>query len=196
MFTVPGGLFKRLGKSRNQQTEDMMLTRRQALCGLGAVSVCALPAPALAISDRELRLIRPRTGESFQGTLVRRGLFSHRLDKEALTKVYWMLRDLRVDKAREMDAELLDLVGRINARIPDRPVQITSAYRTPRTNRSVRGASSSFHMKGQALDIRVEGVSSSLLCKLARSEGAGGVGWYPRRNFVHVDTGPRRDWRG
>lgn len=50
-------------------------------------------------------------------------------------------------------------------------------------------------MRGQALDIYTPDVTTRRLQQQARTEGAGGIGWYPSRGFVHVDTEPRRDWR-
>jgi uncharacterized protein YcbK (DUF882 family) len=55
-------------------------------------------------------------------------------------------------------------------------------------------ARNSYHMKAMALDVRLPGGRVSDLCRLARSLGAGGVGYYPRSNFVHIDSGPVRYW--
>jgi uncharacterized protein YcbK (DUF882 family) len=57
-------------------------------------------------------------------------------------------------------------------------------------------AKRSYHMKGQAADIRISGVSPRQLVRMARSMKMGGVGYYPRSGFIHVDTGPVRSWGG
>jgi uncharacterized protein YcbK (DUF882 family) len=55
-------------------------------------------------------------------------------------------------------------------------------------------ARNSYHMQAMALDVRVPGGRAWDLCQAARSLGAGGVGYYPRSNFVHIDSGPVRYW--
>ena len=74
-----------------------------------------------------------------------------------------------------------------------------SAYRSPQTNavlaRMSRGvARNSLHTVGQAIDIKVPGASPYQVRQVARDLGLGGVGYYPRTGFVHVDTGPVRYW--
>ncbi|PPS59186.1 hypothetical protein CRX72_13575 [Pantoea sp. BRM17] len=56
------------------------------------------------------------------------------------------------------------------------------------------GAKHSYHTKGQAMDFHIEGIALSNVRKAALSMRAGGVGYYPRSNFVHIDTGPARHW--
>ena len=55
-------------------------------------------------------------------------------------------------------------------------------------------ASKSLHMKGQALDIRLKGLKTRKLRKIAVSLQKGGVGYYPQSDFVHIDTGRVRIW--
>ena len=75
-----------------------------------------------------------------------------------------------------------------------------SGYRCPATNttlRNTRGggvARRSLHMDGKAIDVRLPGVPLADLRDAALSLGMGGVGFYPREQFVHVDTGPVRRW--
>jgi uncharacterized protein YcbK (DUF882 family) len=172
-----------------------MQSRRQFLLGSGSAALTALASPALAIGDFDLNIIRQRTNETFRGDVVRKGLFRLRVDGKAVQQLNHLMRDLRADVSHEMDLELIYLIGRIQQQIPDKPLLITSAYRTKATNRAIRGsARGSLHMDGKALDIRVPGFSTRKLRKIARAEGDGGVGWYPRRDFIHVDTGERRDW--
>ena len=80
-----------------------------------------------------------------------------------------------------------------------KPFHVISGYRSPATNamlhaRSGGVATRSLHMSGQAIDIRMPGVPLATLHRAARSLQAGGVGYYPRSEFVHVDTGRVRAW--
>jgi len=173
-----------------------MLSRRQFIQGTSAAGLTTLASPVFAREDFNLNIIRQRTNETFQGDLINKGLFKQRVDTEALQRLNHLMRDLRANAVFEMDLDLIKLIGRIQKHIPDRPLLITSAYRTRATNYAIRGsARGSLHMEGKALDVRVPGFSTRKLREIARAESDGGVGWYPRRDFIHVDTGERRDWR-
>lgn len=77
-----------------------------------------------------------------------------------------------------------------------KPVQLVSGYRSIDTNNELRAHSRgvNYHTKGQAMDFHIEGVSLANIRKAALSMRAGGVGYYPSSNFVHIDTGPVRHW--
>jgi len=79
-----------------------------------------------------------------------------------------------------------------------KPVHITSGYRTPTYNRSVGGATKSQHMQGRAADITVAGVSTddlfSFVKRFMKTRGkGGGVGYYRKSGFVHVDIRPTKE---
>ena len=76
---------------------------------------------------------------------------------------------------------------------------LETGYRSIDTNNELRArsrgvAKKSYHTKGQAMDFHIEGIALSNIRKAALSMRAGGVGYYPRSNFVHIDTGPARHW--
>jgi uncharacterized protein YcbK (DUF882 family) len=99
-----------------------------------------------------------------------------------------------------MDPKLFDLLHTLSNKLENRNAfQIISGYRSPESNRKLRQATSgvakkSFHLAGQAVDIRLPGRNLAQLRRAALNLQAGGVGYYPRSNFIHMDTGPRRRW--
>ncbi len=99
-----------------------------------------------------------------------------------------------------MDPRLIDIMSATQWLIGyDRPYSIISGYRTQRTNDMLRSrhrgvAKNSYHVKGMAADVRMEGVSVDLLQRAGKHIGAGGVGVYTRSNFIHLDSGPNRSW--
>jgi uncharacterized protein YcbK (DUF882 family) len=95
---------------------------------------------------------------------------------------------------RRLDPELRRVLNRA-ARYFGKKVRVTSGYRSPSYNRKVHGALHSFHMKGQAADISIPGVTKKRLAKWADAQPEiGGVGLYCRSSYVHIDTGPNRHW--
>lgn len=117
-----------------------------------------------------------------------------------LNKLNTFLRDFRTGDVHPIDPRLLDILFKIQQKSGSRGViEIISAYRSPKTNNLLRlkssgVASKSLHMKGQALDIRLTDLKTSHLRDLAVSLGQGGVGYYAKSDFVHIDTGPFRTW--
>jgi len=111
------------------------------------------------------------------------------------------LMDYRAWQIARIDLRLINLLYRINKFVGlEHKINIISGYRSPSTNRYLRKhsrgvAKHSYHMKAQAADIQIPGIRLYKLREIARSIGAGGVGYYPRSNFVHVDVGPVRSWR-
>ncbi len=136
------------------------------------------------------------TGESFSGAYR----VGDRYLPEAFERMNYILRDYRMDEVFPMDPRIIDILALIHERADaTEPYQILSGYRSPRTNAMLRHSSvgvakNSYHMYGQAIDIRVPGKSTKALRNVALSLRAGGVGYYPRSSFVHVDTGKVRSW--
>jgi uncharacterized protein YcbK (DUF882 family) len=120
--------------------------------------------------------------------------------REAVRDINWILRDHHSEEVRPMNAGLLDVLGMLRNRLECHdPLMVVCGYRSPSTNarmaaRSDGVASNSFHIKGMAIDVRCEGRDLSRVRSAAMSLRCGGVGYYPRSDFVHVDCGPVRYW--
>jgi len=157
-----------------------------------------LTAPVLPAAPRRLALHNLHTGESFDEAYWDGG----RYVPDAVEAVNRVLRDYRTGDVHTMDPRLLDVLHQVHGKIgADRPFQVISGYRSPKTNamlheRSGQVASHSLHMDGMAIDVRVEGVALDHLHKAALDLGQGGVGFYPTSNFVHMDVGRVRRWNG
>ena len=122
---------------------------------------------------------------------------------EALEKLNYFLRDHNTQGVSNYDPKEFDVLHAMMARLGklNSVIDIVCGYRTPETNAALRHnspqtgvAEHSQHMQGHAIDLRVPGVSTELLRDAALSLQAGGVGYYPVSQFVHVDVGPVREW--
>jgi uncharacterized protein YcbK (DUF882 family) len=122
---------------------------------------------------------------------------------EALDQLNHFLRDYRTEDVRDYDPKEFDVLHSIMSRLgrPNGVIDIVCGYRTPWTNNFLRTRSAttgvaehSQHMLAKAIDIRVPGVSTAALRNAALALHAGGVGFYPVSQFVHVDVGPVRTW--
>ena len=180
------------------------LVRRRDLLRFGAgLSLAAIAAPAWAQSldvwePRRAVLDNLHTGETFNEVYYANGSYI----PDALAEATRVMRDWRTGDEHFIDPGLFDALSAIRGRLETgAPYQIISGYRSPRTNAMLHAkshgvAENSQHLLGKAIDIRVEGVELRHLKNAALDLGAGGVGYYPASNFVHVDTGRVRQWTG
>jgi uncharacterized protein YcbK (DUF882 family) len=180
-----------------------LLGRRRVIAfGLGAAAM-AIASPlrgALAAmpqsGERTLSLISTHTNEKIMATYWRNGVY----DKGALKDIDHVLRDHRSGEVARMDPNLLDLLAELHHRTGSRKAfQIISGYRSHKTNAMLASASGgvakrSLHMDAKAIDIRLADVALSDLRQAALGMKAGGVGYYKKSNFIHVDTGRVRQW--
>lgn len=175
--------------------------RRRSVLRLGLAGLAGLAAnPALAalkgVRERNLSLHNLHTGETIRTTFWADGVFQI----DALRDIDFVLRDYRTDDVTEIDPQLLVLLHRITQTTGvDKPFDVISGYRSPKTNAALAANSSgvakrSLHMEGMAVDISLPDVGLAHLRDAAKSLRAGGVGYYPKSNFVHVDTGKVRFW--
>jgi len=200
-----------------------MVTRRRLL-KTGAVAAATILVPGLALADEWIRLPenppepqltparfvvhrrtdQPRalsmynahTGESLRTVYYENGDYI----PGALTEVNYFFRDFRANETRQIDPNLLDLLHDIHTDLgTNQPINLVSGYRSAATNAWLASqgegvARHSMHIEGRAADINIPGRQLSFLQRVALGLRLGGVGYYPRSGFVHVDTGRVRRW--
>jgi uncharacterized protein YcbK (DUF882 family) len=172
------------------------MDRRLFLALAGGAAACPWPARALPAPEplRRLSLVNPHTGESFDGP--------YRDDTGpialAMEELSHFLRDHHSGATIAYDVGVIDFLVHVMDAVGATRVTVLSAYRTPETNamlaRTTFGvAEKSQHLYGRALDIRLPARLEDAM-QAARAMQRGGVGWYPRSGFIHIDTGPVRNW--
>lgn len=181
-------------------------TRRTVLKGLTGIvltaAACGIVDPSAALARdtggaaRNLGLKNLHTGEVLNITYWDQGAYR----PDACRALNAMLRDWRTGDIVNMDPKLFDLLHTLRKKMnSDAPFDLISGYRSPETNASLRKnskavAKKSYHMRGMAVDIHLPDRSLSRLRKTALELKAGGVGYYPKSGFVHIDTGKVRSW--
>jgi len=177
---------------------------RRRFLGLVAWGAATFLLPALANAGR------------FEPPRVRRLSFHNLHTDERLDTCYWehgsyvpsaleqidtVLRDHRTGEVRQMAPQLIDLVFALTARLgAASPIQVISGYRSPATNELLHAedpghvAERSLHLTGEAVDLCFADRPLRRVRDAAMALQGGGVGYYPRAGFVHVDVGRVRWW--
>jgi uncharacterized protein YcbK (DUF882 family) len=145
---------------------------------------------------RTLRFYHTHTGRSLEVTYYANGSY----DRGALQDLKVFLADWRDLEQKEVDPRLFDILWKIQQKTGNhRTFEVISAYRSPRTNEMLRRntsgvAKNSQHIIGRAIDVRLRGLETARLRDTARALRLGGVGYYAKSDFVHIDTGRPRYW--
>ena len=177
-------------------TRRRFLRHTVHLAAAGALPALSAPARASLAGARELMLHNTHTQERIDLVYA----VQARYVPEALGSLNHFLRDHYTGDIGRIDPRLFDLLHDIRRVLGSaQPFEVISGYRCPATNRRLRAtgggvAQHSLHMEGRAIDVRLPGVALANLRDAALSLRAGGVGFYPREQFVHVDTGRVRHW--
>lgn len=182
-------------------TNKSPFSRRRFLSQTGRLAFAALPAlsarAAMVPDVRELALVNTHTQEKIDLVYAA----GERYVPAALGSLNHFLRDHYTGDIGVMDPQLFDLLHRVQAALGTKNAYaVISGYRCPATNAHLRQtggggvAKRSLHMEGRAIDVRMPGVALSELHEAALSLRAGGVGFYPGQQFVHLDTGRVRNW--
>jgi uncharacterized protein YcbK (DUF882 family) len=144
-----------------------------------------------------LLLYNTHTGERIK-IVYRRG---EQYLPAALAKLDYFLRDHRTGDIRHFDPNLYDILSDLAASVgrPGAEIDIVCGYRSPSTNEFLRShtagvAKNSLHIQAEAIDLRIPGIDTLTLRRAALALARGGVGYYPRSDFIHVDTGRVRQW--
>ena len=176
------------------------LNRRVFLAGcLGAGATLMAPsllAKAISPAERRLALRNLHTGERVEATYWADGDYVH----DELHSVSQELRDHRSGEIHPIDAALLDQLYLLQHKLGVKnSFHVISGYRSPASNAKLQSngsgvATRSLHMEGRAIDIRLPGVDLDRLRQAALDLKAGGVGYYPKSDFIHIDTGRVRFW--
>lgn len=148
-------------------------------------------------APRTLHIYRPGTKETVKATYFADG----QMIESEYVRLCLLLRDVKAGKAAQMSIVLLDILagiqGWLRANGIFEPLHTNDALRTWLTNENTEGAAkNSRHMRGEAWDGRVPGVSTESVARFAIYLQGGGVGFYQQKNFIHVDSGDLRTWRG
>ena len=173
-------------------------------------SLLTIPGISLANSlskitnpnDIHLNLYNIHTGERFNDLIIH----NNEPISENLAKAHYLLRDFRQNETAIMDINLLIALNSIknqtnslSGKSKSQPIQIISGYRSQKTNNLLRNKSTgvakkSNHMKGKAIDFRIEGIRTQTLFDVTHAHKIGGTGKYISSGFIHLDTGRFRSW--
>ncbi len=176
---------------------SLLKTSVVGLLLLGSRLLCPSVARADELPDGELTFFNVHTDERLR---VRYRDDAGNYDLTALDEVNHILRCHHTGEVAAIDVRMLEHVNLVQKAVDGAgEIHVISGYRSPEYNaqlvkRSRRVARHSLHIEGQALDFYIPGVTPRELRHAAMKLQYGGVGYYPRKNFIHLDCGPFRTW--
>jgi uncharacterized protein YcbK (DUF882 family) len=199
----PTTLTKDKSDLTRQENSEYSVSRRRfltlgSIAALAGIFPCkAFGAPSgLSQPERSLAFYNTHTGEQLRTVYWEQGNYL----RDSLGAINHILRDFRTNEIKDIDTGLLDLLFAIHNELEtQQPFHIISGYRSADTNAFLRDHSTgvaehSLHLVGKAIDIRTPGRDLRVLHKTAVALKGGGVGFYPKSDFVHVDVGRVRYW--
>jgi uncharacterized protein YcbK (DUF882 family) len=149
---------------------------------------------------KKISLYNTSTGESFNGIYSENGKY----DIEELVNLSRFLRDIHTNEIYPIDINLVEYINRVQSMSDQKyAIMANSGYRSKSTQRALlampnsQAAEDSFHPKGMAIDLSLHPkarVDLYTLKERALMIREGGVGFYPNRNFMHLDSGRFRTW--
>lgn len=183
-----------------------ILSRRSLLGAFAGVStIAAAPAHAGVFGFlkgagdvRRLKMYSQRTGEMLDTIYWVEGEYI----EEALGEINWFMRDWRTSETINYDVRNIDIMAAAHRLLEtNEPYNMLSGYRSAKTNAMLRRknsgvATKSYHIRGMAADLKLRSRTINQMAAAGLACKSGGVGKYRRSNFVHMDCGPVRTWKG
>lgn len=174
-----------------------------AFAGVAVISAAPVYANAAGFlrsagDVRRISMHNKRTGETIDTIYWIEGEYIN----PALAEVNYFMRDWRQDEVIDYDRRNIDILAASHRLLETtEPFTLLSGYRSAKTNAMLRSsnrgvASNSYHIKGMAADVRLASRSVSQMTAAGKACKSGGVGRYNGSNFVHMDSGPIRSWKG
>lgn len=188
--------------SASKNLPDLLSPSRRKFLQISAAVMASMALPCFCqtqdfwTSPRELWLHRPESNEVIRETYWADGA----LVPKGYSEICKILRDIHTNEVAQYDLVTLDIAMAVSGWLKnsgvDKPIIITSGYRSPTTNAHEGGVRNSLHTLAQAIDIRIDGVSTESVTDFGKHLAMGGVGFYPNKHFTHLDRGQIRYWHG
>lgn len=167
------------------------MRRSFLLGGAAALAALAMPGIAQASGARRISLRHAGTGARFSGPWHN----GTRPDPAAMAELSIVLADAGALPARPFDPGAIEIAWTVAQRAGlAGDLEVHSGFRTPQVNRAVHGVGDSQHLRAMAIDLGVASGRLAAVAEAALRLARGGVGVYRRRSFVHLDSGPVRQW--
>ncbi len=188
-----GGAGEDGGALRIEGRRDFL---RRAVALAAGMALWPRTSGAYATRTRSLSLYAVNTGENLRVDYCVDG----RYEPQCLRALDHLLRDFRTDEVYPIDPRVLDVLCDVRDALGTGDTyHVVCGYRSAITNemkwREGRGvARQSYHLSGKAIDVSLPTRDLRELRRAGLARGAGGVGYYPRAGFVHLDVGPVRTW--
>ncbi len=191
-----------MAETTNSSSTGIDSSRRRFIISTAAVFAAGVAIPATvrhahaSVQARRLSFYHTHTGEKLAIDYHDGSAYI----PDSLSEINHYLRDFRTDERYPIDTKLLDILHDLKMSTGSNGTfEVISGYRSPATNAKLRDKSSgvarrSLHMQGKAIDIRLTGCDTHGLHKTCRALAKGGVGYYRKSDFIHVDTGRVRFW--
>ncbi|MEM9370036.1 MAG: DUF882 domain-containing protein [Pseudomonadota bacterium] len=188
----------------SSDSQSSAVTRRTCLFGISA-AIGSLASPAFATAPtiltgagdfRSVHLVNNRTHEWVNTVYWVEGDYV----PDAMEAINHLMRDWRAEEVISIDRRTIDIISATHRLLEcTEPFEVVSGYRSPRTNAQLRRrnrgvARKSYHVRGMAADLKLKSRSVRQIARAGKALDAGGVGSYSRSQFVHLDSGPVRDW--
>ena len=188
----------RVGTARSHEAAAGQITGQAGPLNVHPATHRAAHGTQDVTTPRHIALLNLHTDEHLEIEYFRDGVYL----PEALSAIEVSLRDFRNGERHAVDPHLMDYLVEVARFLGVDPAfSVISGYRSPQTNASLREHSSgvaqhSLHMEGRAIDVRIKGIDCASLAAHAVDMKRGGVGYYRASDFVHLDTGAFRTWKG